>query len=156
MPPTEAVQLPIPPEIENSTPPEPEFRNLSAESQTRLRALCGYLDGCAATIQEIRARLAPMQPDAKSRDAVDWSLARLGRICLEADSWGYDELYLVAAGLQRLLMESRNAGWTARLGKVVDRSLSAMSSLVSNWDLEFRRSLELGELIEDFQPTTAQ
>jgi hypothetical protein len=125
-------------------------RPMSVASQIRLRALYEYLDQCAKTVQEIRQILGPLQPGARSRERVSQANALLGRISLDADSWGHNDLYMVAAGLERFLMEARDEPWNARFCDLVARGLAVMSALVSNWDQEFRHSLSVGELLDAF------
>lgn len=129
---------------------EDVFCPFSAASQIRMRALYEYVDASIESLQEIRARLDPSQAGPKPKEAVAWAIARLGRICLDADNWGHDEFYRLAAGLQRALMESGGAVWTGSFAFLVEKALRMLSALVSEWDQDFRRTLAISDLLDSF------
>ena len=116
-------------------------------SQFHLRALYAYLDSCRATLDEIRADLSfNFAADAGARQPLQRAVERLGGFCMDADSWGFDELYKAAIKLQVQLMDFGSQARGDDYWDSLRRGLSLMAVLLDQCDNEYRRRLMISEM----------
>ena len=125
----------------------------SLESQLQLRSLYQYVDACQKTLNEIRADFYLSQSSPESLDVLQKAAQRLGRFCIDADSWGFSDLYDVASGLQVLLLDSRNRAQSDSFWVVLNRGLGMMSALLEQCENDFRRRLAVADMLEYFNRT---
>lgn len=121
---------------------------LSMESQLRLRSLYEYVDGCRATLDAIRADLSLFESKSGSPEPLHRAAQRLGSFCMEADSWGFDSLHEIALRLQMLLLESGNRASGGNYWDVLHRGLAMLSALLEQCEGDFRRKLEIADMLE--------
>lgn len=113
---------------------------LSLESQMRLRELYSYVDNCRAMLDEISTELAWGRMDRVPE--------KLERFCFEADGWGFDALYKVAAGLHSLVVDhgARKEG----IQEALDRGLEMLSALIEQCGCDFQWRLAVADVLECF------
>lgn len=142
------MQMPIHPEPilnslgENGNPDLhlPPRLVLSFESQMKLRGLYEFVDAGHCVTDEVRRNL--------SLDDLHKATEGLGKICIEADSWGFDDLYEVAQGLQILLLKCGDRIGSDALRELLDRGLTLLSALLGQCERDLYWRLAIADLLE--------
>jgi hypothetical protein len=117
--------------------------HLSFESQLKLGALYEFIDSSRTTLGELQNGVSGTD-DFMSLKA---SAARLEALCLEADSWGFDALYEVAHGLQRMI-QSCNGNADERFRDALHRGLTMLSALLEQCERDFVCRLATADTLE--------
>jgi hypothetical protein len=126
----------------------------SLDSQLRLRTLFEYVEACQKTLNEIRADFyLAQQSSSESLDILQRTAQRLGRFCVDADSWRFNDLHDVASGLQMLLLDSRNRSQSEQFWRALNRGLGMLSALLDQCENDFRRRLAVADMLEYFNRT---
>jgi hypothetical protein len=116
----------------------------SLESQLLLREIRDYVFQCHSILDEIVNDFDGFRINPEDSGFLSRTAERLGRICLESDSWGFDFLYDEAFTLQKIILESSGSESNSHFQDIIPKSLARLSMLVEQCELDFRR-----QLIED-------
>jgi hypothetical protein len=109
---------------------------LSFYTQKQLRVLREYADNCRTVLDEIREDLNRYEMDFGNSDLLYEAAKKLGRFCMDADSWGFDALYGIGLALQTMLLKSgeqvRDESWW----RSVNNGLAMLSILVEKYETD--------------------
>ena len=106
----------------------------SAAAPLEFRALYAFIDESRIALGEIRKDLSLDGSDLGG--AVDRSpgvrraLQKLGRFCVEADSWGFGDLYELALRLQIYILNSGGRIAAHDFREAIERMLTTLSALL--------------------------
>jgi hypothetical protein len=107
---------------------------MSFYTQKQLRVLREYADYCRTALDEIREDLNRSEMDSGDSALLYETAKKLGRFCMDADSWGFDTLYDTGLDLQTILLKSgeqvRDESWW----RSVNDSLAMLSVLVEKYE----------------------
>ncbi len=123
---------------------------LSIESQLKMRALYEYVDSSRATLDEIRRDLSLELYEPAFPVDLQRASERLGKFCIDADSWGFDSLYKVALGVQMLLLNSGGRIPHVGFREALRRSLAILPLLLEQCERDFCWRLAIADLLESF------
>jgi hypothetical protein len=118
---------------------------LSLESQLKLRELYEFVENSSNILNDIRDELSSLNLQRASE--------RLEKLCLEADSWGFNSIYEVGQGLQMLLLNSNGHVPTPNFRETLDRGLATLSGLLDQCENDFRWRLATVDTLDDFNKT---
>ncbi len=115
-----------------------------------LHSLHDYVLECEDSLNEIRASIECLAPDAAEPAVLRRIAARLGKICMDADGWGFNRIYRLSQAIQTLVFDvyTGNRGWTAQVAQGVQRGLAILSSILRECENNFRLTLEMAEFLE--------
>jgi hypothetical protein len=120
---------------------------LSVESQLKLLAFREYADTSRNLLNEIHEYLAFVESNPESAANLQKASERLGKFCIEADSWGFNPLYEVAQGLQFFLMNSGSRLKNKGCRETLNRSFAMLTALLERSESDFRWRLAVGETL---------
>ena len=120
----------------------------SIESQLKFRELYDYVAAGQESLKELRMDLSHLESNPGSSQHLKSASERLGNMCIDADSWGFDSIYEIALGLQMLLLdggwkEQKNDFWEA-----LNRGLAMIAALLEQCENNFRWKLAITDTIE--------
>jgi len=120
---------------------------LSRKSRLTLPGLYRYLDSCRSALDEIEQDLCLK---GKSECSADLGRAseRLGRFCVEADSWAFNALYEIAFGLQRLLLSSDGHIQGRDFWEALQRGLAVLVALLDQCERDFLWRLAIADTLD--------
>jgi hypothetical protein len=118
---------------------------LSLESQLGLRALYEYIDDSQKILNEIQDDLSISRSNPDG--SLNWQKAseRLGRFCIEADSWGFSDLYEAGLSLQMFLLNSGGRIQSGSDREILDRDLCMLSALLRRCENDYRWRLAVAD-----------
>jgi hypothetical protein len=109
---------------------------LSFYTQKQLRVLREYTDHCRTVLDEIREDLNGCEMEPGNSAILYETAKKLGRFCMDADSWGFDSLYNIGLALQTMLLKAgehvRDESW----GRSVNNGLAMLSILVEKYETD--------------------
>jgi hypothetical protein len=126
---------------------------VSIESQLKLRSLYEFVDAGQATLKEIRAHLSLFKSNPGDSASLKRAFMQLNRLCIEVDSWGFDELYKVAHALQRLLMDSEHRTYGRPFWEAFFGGLDMLSALLEQCESNFRWGVAIDEQLACLEPS---
>ena len=129
--------------ITNST------RHPSLDSQLKLKALYSYIDACDGIIQEMRTDIGLLKGDVADLEILKRVAEKLGKFCLDADGWGFEELYRVAFDMQHQLinLDSGKQKWSNRATAILDQKLTMMSKMLRECENDYHKRLAISGLL---------
>ena len=135
---------------ENRIPPAliPLDMVFSIESQLKLRSLYQYVDFCKQTLEEIQRDLVLCESGPECSMHLKKASERLGKFCVEADSWDFGNLYQIAFGLQTLLLNAGGRAQSNRFWEALQRGLSMLSILLEQCERDFRLRLAAADTLD--------
>jgi len=113
---------------------------LSIESQLKLRSLYQFVDFCRGILDEVRQDTDLMQMQVAAE--------KLERLCVEADSWGFNALYEIASSLQLMLMNAGERAPNAGFPDALHRGLRMLSALLDQCESDFRWRLATADTLD--------
>ena len=128
--------------------------SLSLESQLKLRSFYEYVDSCRDTLREIERDL--MLAEAEGFGRLQSATEKIEKFCIDADSWGFNELYEIALSLQMLLL---NAGGRIRINgswEAMQRGLGMLAALLEQCEREFRLRLATADTLDCINHATQE
>jgi hypothetical protein len=117
---------------------------LSLESQIKLRALHEYIDSSRDVLGELESLMLVDDTSPNKKRAA----ARLEYFCFEADSWGFNDLFDVAQGLRRLLLNFDGRSRTDGFREAVKRGLAMLSALLTHCERDFSWRLATADTLD--------
>jgi hypothetical protein len=121
---------------------------LSLESQLQLRELFEYVETCRTALNEIQADLSLFEANPECSQYPGRVVELLGDFCVKADSWGFNDLYEIALGLQVLLLNSGGRMRGSRFREALDRGMATLSDLLERCEGDFRRRLAVTDTLD--------
>jgi hypothetical protein len=124
--------------------------DVDMDFQLELRAFRDSLDEWEAIISDIRSDVGDLRALPRDKQKLRRMVAKLGKICLEADAWGFDDLYHIALRTQQIVSDLRLGflPWDHRtLDHLLD-ALSMLSSILPHCDKEFRRRQSTSNMLQ--------
>ncbi len=111
------------------------------DSQLELRAFRESLDEWEAIISDIRSRINDLRKPQRDQQELRRIAGKLGKICLEADAWGFDDLHHIGLRTQQLVSDLRlgTLPWDDRTLDHLQDALTMLSSILPQCEKEFRR-----------------
>lgn len=109
---------------------------LSFYTQKQLRVLREHADYCRTVLAEIREDLNRCEMDSGDSTLLYNTAKKLGRFCLDADSWGFDSLYDTGLALQTILLKSGERVRDESFWRSVNNGLTMLSILVEKHENE--------------------
>ncbi len=120
----------------------------SLEFQLKLKSLYEYLDNCQLMLSDIRRDLSEYYEDPSSAAGLRRAAERLGKICMEADSWGFTAVYDVAQGIQTLLLNSGERSPGENFREALSRGLNLLYVLLQQCESDFQWKMVVANTIE--------
>jgi hypothetical protein len=121
---------------------------LSTESQLKLRSLCQYVDFCRQMLDQIQQDLLLYESSPDGSVHLQRASERLGRLCVEADSWGFNAPYEISFGLQMLLLNSGGRVQSNGFWEALQRGLGMLSALLEQCERDFRWRLATADTLD--------
>ena len=127
------------------------------DSQLELRTFRDCLDEWENLISGIRSEINDLRAFPRDRQKLRRIAARLGKICLEADAWGFDDLHHIALRTQQLVSDLRlgTLPWDHRILDYLQDALAMLSSILPQCEKEFRRRLSTSNMLRLLSPEGA-
>jgi chemotaxis protein histidine kinase CheA len=124
------------------------------DSQLELRVFHDCLDEWEAIISGIRSETNDLRALPGDRQRLRRIAAKLGRICLEADAWGFDDLHHIALRTQQLVCDLRLGAlpWEKRTLDYLQDALAMLSSVLPQCEKEFRRRQSTSNMLRLMYP----
>jgi hypothetical protein len=121
----------------------------SLDSQLKLKALYSYIDACDGIIQEMRTDIGLLKGHADDHEILKRVTEKLGKICLDADGWGFEELYRVAFDMQHqlIILDSGKQEWSNRATAILDQKLTMMSKMLRECENDYHKRLAISGLL---------
>jgi hypothetical protein len=123
---------------------------LSVESQIKLLAVHEYAGNSRSILNEIHEHLSFIECNPDGPINLQKASEKLGKLCIEADSWGFSSLNEVAQGLQMFLLNSAGGITNKNFQETIDRGLAMLSALLECCEPDFRRRLAVADTLESF------
>ena len=150
------MQLPIGPDPKSNKRPEIDScaafihsgSTLSVESQLKLRELFEYMEASRAVLNEIQTDLSFFESNPQDFSTLQKASERLGKFCIEADSWGFNSLYEIGLGLQILLFNSSGHVQSHDFWDTLNRGLVMLSALLEQCETDFRWRLAIADMLD--------
>ena len=117
-----------------------DFR-LSLESQRQMKSLRMYMDRCRSALRGIHTDLLHFEMDSGNQSLLSSILKRLGSLCIDADSWGFNSFYDETFKLQNLLLKSGRQIESNRFREVLKRQMAKLFLLADQIEAEFYHRL---------------
>jgi hypothetical protein len=128
---------------------------LSVESQLKLLAVREYEGNSRSILNEIHGYLSFVESNPDGPINLQKASEKLGKFCIEADSWGFSSLCEVAQGLQMFLLNSGDRTKNKSFQETIDRSLAMLSALLECCEPDYRRRLAIEDTLESFSPAAS-
>jgi hypothetical protein len=125
---------------------------LSVESQIKVLAVHEYADNSRNILNEIHENLSFIECNPDGPINLQKASEKLGKFCIEADSWGFSSLYEVAQGLQLFLLDSGGRIMNKSFQETIDRGLAMLSALLECCEPDFRRRLAIADILKSLNP----
>ncbi len=111
------------------------------ESQLELRTFRDSLDKWERTVSLIRSEIYSLQDLPMDQQKLRRIASELGRICVEADAWGFNELHHIALRTQQVIFDLRTGAlpWNSQAVELVLDGLAILSGLLPQCEREFQR-----------------
>jgi hypothetical protein len=122
----------------------------SVESQLKLLSFREYAVVCNRSLDELREHLSFVESNPEGSANLQKASERLGKVCIEADSWGFNSLYEVAQGLQMFLLNSSKRMKDKGFRETLDLGLAMLSALLERCESDFRWRLAIAETLNRF------
>jgi hypothetical protein len=106
---------------------------LSLGSQMKLKSLHEYIDSSREILSELDSLIWADKASPNLKKAAE----RLECFCFEADSWGFNDIFDVAQGLRRLLLNSIGRSHTEGFQEAATRGLAMLSALLTQCERDF-------------------
>ncbi len=126
----------------------PSVAPLSVESQLKLRALYEYIETCRTAINDIRKNLSLLKMYPECSEYSKKASEQLGRLCMEADSWGFDAFYQISIGMQMLLLDSSHGYQKEAFWNALNRGWSMLWDLLEQCESDFRWRLAIADTLD--------
>jgi hypothetical protein len=123
------------------------------ENSTK-RGLYEYLNEGEAILSDYRAELAQLNRNPDGPGGWKRITARLGRFCLDSDSWGFEDMYQVVGQLQYTALELIQGlrAWDARTAGIVTCGLDLLQNLLHECERDYDRRLAVAGYLQGFAP----
>ena len=109
---------------------------MSFYTQKQLRVLREYADYCRTALDEIREDLNRCEMDSGDSALLYETAKKLGRFCMDADSWGFDSLYDTGLDLQTILLKSGDQVLDESFWRSINDGLTMLSVLVEKYEAD--------------------
>lgn len=120
----------------------------SIEAQLTIRELCEHIEFSRQILGEIRSALSLFKENPEDPGVLHRASERLERFCLEADSWGFSDLYQIGMGLQVLLVDCCGRTCDNIFWGAVNRALSMLATLLEQCESDFRWRLAIADTLD--------
>jgi hypothetical protein len=127
----------------------------SIESQIRLRALYEFVDFCHRALDEIERDLVHIEFGPAGLNLLGQVSVRLGRVGIEADSWGFNSMYEIAHSLQLLLVKNSGSVQRGECWEALQRGLEVLTALVEHCEPDFRLRLAVADVLDCISAASA-
>jgi hypothetical protein len=135
-------------EFGSQSPAEQPGWLLTLESQLNLRSLYGYIDNSRKILSEIEELLSTVVSSTGGLPSSNKAVEKLEVFCLEADSWGFNNLFDVAQSLQYLLRNSDTRVRSEGFREALNRGVAMLSALLTQCESEFCWRLAKADTLE--------
>lgn len=122
----------------------------SLESQIMLRSLYEYMDNSRAVLRDLEHSLLAFQSEVDANANIGRAAEKLEFFCFEADSWGFNELFSIAQGLRRLLLNSKGRVHAAGFREAIKRGIAMLSALLNQCESDFCWRLAAADTLDCF------
>jgi hypothetical protein len=129
--------------------------NSSTDSQLELSSLQIYVDSCQEAVRDIRLAIEFLGGEASDHEILQRIVKKLGKFCLDADGWQFDDLYQIAFAIQTQLadLELGIKTWDSVLAKTIDEGLNLLSVLLKQCESDYRHQRSVSDwLVQLSQP----
>jgi len=120
---------------------------LSRKSRLKLPGLYRYLDSCRSALDEIEHDLC-LKGESECSADLQRASERLGKFCVEADSWAFNALYEIAFGLQILLLNSDSRIQGGNFWEALQRGLADLVALLEQCERDFLWRLAIADTLD--------
>ncbi len=124
------------------------------EEQLAKRSLHEYLDNGLAILSEYRAELMQMGSNPTDPVQLKQIIAKLGKFCLDSDSWGFEDVYHVAKQLHYMTLEIVQSGHlrNATARQLAAAGLDLLESLLNQCEHDYDRRIAVASFLQGFAP----
>jgi len=126
----------------------PSVAPLSVESQLKLRALYEYMETSRTALNDVRKNLSLLKMYPECSEYSKKACEQLGRLCAEADSWGFDPFYQISMNMQMLLLDSSQGYQQEAFWNALNRGWSMLWDLLEQCDSDFRWRLAVADTLD--------
>ncbi len=115
-----------------------------------LRSLQSYVSACREAIRSIRVEIERFSGSERDHEILARIRRRLVKICRDADSHQFDDLYQIALAIQKQLLDLDHGiqKWSVDLASAIDDGLAMLSVLLEECEDEFRRRLKVSDVLK--------
>ncbi len=121
----------------------------SARDLAYLDSLRHFVHASEDTLSEVRSTVALLKGNFAGNEAVRQIAVKLGRFCMDADGWGFDNVLRIASAMQLLALDLYFGMRTGSepVAQAVERGLNLLSSLVCDCENNCRHALEIPDVL---------
>ena len=115
-----------------------------------LKSLYAFLDKFEEDLTDLQTALSRLNGDLGTQGILQAPARKLGRLCLDADSWGFDDLHLVARETLFLVLDLDEGvrEWSEDVAAAVERGLAMLSTILHECEGGYRRRLAIADLLD--------
>ncbi len=115
-----------------------------------LSSLYSFLDKSEEDLSDLQSVLAVLNSDLRKQGILQAPARKLGRLCLDADSWGFDDLHMVARETLFLVLDLDEGvrEWSADVAAAAERGLAMLSTILHECESGYRRRLAIADLLD--------
>ncbi len=122
---------------------------VTVEAQLELRTFRDCLDKWERAVSLIRCEIYGLQELPRDQQKLRQVASELGKLCLEADAWGFNELHHIALRTQQLVFDLRTGAlpWNSRNVDLVLEGLAVLSGFLPQCEKEFLRRQSTSRMV---------
>jgi hypothetical protein len=122
------------------------------ERQLAKRALYQYLDEGDAILSNYRTELAQLSHNPADTGRLKQIADKLGRFCLDSDSWGFEDIYQVGQQLQHMALEMLHGlrTWDAKTTRLTAGGLDLLQNLLHECERDYDRQIAVANYLQNF------
>ena len=122
------------------------------ERQLAKRALYQYLDEGDSILSNYRTELTQLSHNPADTGRLKPIADRLGKFCLDSDSWDFEDIYLVVQQLQHLALEMIQSVriWNPKTARMVTGGLDLLQNLLHECERDYDRRIAVANYLQDF------
>ena len=121
---------------------------VDVEFRLKLKSLYEFLDSCHMIVDQIQNDFSEYYANPANAVYLKHAAERLGKLCIEADSWGFDAVYEVAHGVQMLLLNSSERSPDEDFREALTRGLNLLSALLQQCESDFQWRMAIADTLE--------
>jgi hypothetical protein len=126
----------------------------SLQAQLAKRDLYKYLDEAETILSDCSAELEQLQRNQADPGRLKRIADLLGRFSTDSDGWGFEDIYLVVAQLQHMVLAIIQGlrTWDAETARLTAAGLDLLQSLLHECERDYDRRLAVAAYLQSFAP----